>query len=46
VIQDRTSEYRRAFTEFTLRFFNVLKVALFTFYQVYDGFLSGKIWSR
>ena len=34
VIQDRTS----AFTELTLGLSDVLKVALFTFYQVYEVF--------
>ena len=34
MIQDRTSVFCKVFTEFTLGLSNVLKVALFTFYQV------------
>ena len=39
------SVFPKAFTELTLRLSDVLKVVLFTFYQVYEVFLSGKIWS-
>ena len=38
MIQDRTSVLSKAFTELTLGLFDVLKVALFTFYQVYEIF--------
>ena len=46
MIQDRTSVLPKTFIELTLGLSNVLKVALFTFYQVHEIFLSGKIWSR
>ena len=36
VIQDRTSVFPKAFTELTFGFSNVLKVAPFTFYQIYE----------
>jgi len=38
VIQDRTSVFPKAFTELTLRLSDVMKVALFTLYQVYEVF--------
>ena len=46
MIQDRTSVFPKAFIELTLGLSDVLKATLFTFYQVYEVFLSGKIWSR
>jgi len=36
VIQDRTSAVPKAFNELTLRLSDALKVAFFTFYQVYS----------
>ena len=38
MIQDRTSALPKAFIELTLGLYDVLKVALFTFYQVYESF--------
>ena len=38
MIQDRTSVFPKAFIELTLGLSDVLKVALFTFYQVYEIF--------
>ena len=38
MIQDRTSVLLKAFTELTHGLSDVLKVALLTFYQVYDIF--------
>ena len=38
MIQGRTSVFPKAFTELTFGLSNVLKVATFTFYQVYDIF--------
>ena len=38
VIQDRTSVFPKAFTELTFGLSNILKVAPFTFYQVYEIF--------
>ena len=38
MIKVRTSVFHRAFTELTLGLSNVLKVARFTFYQVYEIF--------
>ena len=38
VIQDRTSVFPKAFTELTFGLSDVLKVARFTFYQVYNIF--------
>ena len=38
MIQDRTSVFPKAFIELTLGLSDVLKVALFTFYQVYEVF--------
>ena len=46
VIKDRTSVFPKAFTELAFGLSDVLKVAPFTFYQVYKIFgASGKIWS-
>ena len=45
MIQDRTV-FPKAFIELTLGLSDVLKATLFTFYQVYEVFLSGKMWSR
>ena len=42
MIQDRTSVLPKAFIELTLGFFDVLKMALFTFYQVYEIFLVAR----
>ena len=38
MIQDRTLVFPKAFTELTFGFSDVLKVAPFTFYQVYEIF--------
>ena len=38
MIQDRTSVFPKAFTELTFGLSDVLKVAPFTFYQVYEIF--------
>ena len=38
MILDRTSVFPKAFTELTLGLSDVLKVAPFTFYQVYEIF--------
>ena len=38
MIQDRTSLFPKAFIELILGFSDVLKVALFTVYQVYEVF--------
>ena len=38
MIQDKTSVFPKALTEMMLRLSDVLKVALFTFYQVYEVF--------
>ena len=38
MIQDKTSLFPKAFTELTFGLSDVLKVTLFTFYQVYKIF--------